>query len=96
MPRYFMNLRHRPGSAGLAVDYEGDELADATMVREHALRVARETIAHDRLTLIRDWMVCSFEITDEQGEHVLTLPFSDTVPERDLETWDEVPAAVTI
>ena len=93
MPRYFMNLRHRPGQAGLAIDQEGDELADETMVREHALRVARETIAHDRLVMVRDWFACSFEITDEEGQHVLTVPFSDTVPERDLETWDEVPSA---
>ena len=86
MPRYFMNLRHRPGPSGLAVDHEGDELADATMLREHALRVARESIARDRLATVRDWFVCSFEITDEQGEPVLTVPFSDTVPE---ETgWD--------
>jgi uncharacterized protein DUF6894 len=86
MPRYFMNLRHRPGPNGLSVDEEGDELAGETMVREHALRVARETIARDRLALVPNWFVCSFEITDEQGEHVLTVPFSDTVPEE--EGWD--------
>jgi hypothetical protein len=33
-----------------------------------------------------NWFVCSFEITDEQGEHVLTVPFTDTVPEE--EGWD--------
>ena len=86
MPRYFMNLRHRPGPSGLAVDHEGDELADATMVRGHALEVARATIARDRLDTVRDWYVCSFEITDEQGEPVLTVPFSDTVAE--VEGWD--------
>ena len=83
MPRYFFNLRHRPGPAGLAVDEEGDELAGVSEVREHALHVARESIARDRLAMIRDWLVCSFEITDEQGKHVLTVPFSDTVPDDD-------------
>jgi hypothetical protein len=80
MPRYFFSLRHRPGENGLAVDHEGDELADETQVRAHALHVARETIVKDRMATVRDWMVCSFEITDEAGRHVMTVPFSDTVP----------------
>ena len=85
MPRYFMNLRHRPGENGLAVDHEGDELADETLVRAHALHVARETIAKDRMATLRDWMVCSFEITDEAGEHVMTVPFSEVVSDEDDE-----------
>ena len=92
MLRYFFNVRHRPGPAGLAEDPEGDELADVNTAREHALSVARKMIARERLTLIRDWMVCSFEIMDEKGRHVLTVPFSDTVPE--LEDWAEGPAAI--
>jgi len=83
MPRYFFNIRHRPGPAGLAEDPEGDELADVNAAREHALSVARKMIARERLTLIRDWMVCSFEIVDEEGRPVLTVPFSDTVPDDD-------------
>ena len=86
MPRYFFNVRHRPGPAGLAVDPEGDELPDVNAAREHALSVARTMIARERLTMIRDWMVCSFEIMDEEGRPVLTVPFSDTVPEE--EGWD--------
>jgi hypothetical protein len=53
--------------------------------REQALFKARAMIARERLTFIRDWMVCSFEITDEDGQPVLTVPFSDTVSESD---WD--------
>jgi hypothetical protein len=86
MPRYFLNVRYRPGPAGLAVDPEGDELADVNAVREHAMAQARDMIARTRTDIVRDWMVCSFEITDEQGQTVLTVPFSDTVPE--LEDWD--------
>ena len=86
MPRYFFNVRHRPGPAGLSEDPEGDELADVNAAHEHALSVARKMIARDRLTLIRDWMVCSFEITDEAGRHVMTVPFTDTVPVE--EGWD--------
>jgi len=83
MPRYFFSLRHRPGENGLAVDHEGDELADETLVRAHALHVARQTVAKDRMATLRDWFVCSFETTDEAGRHVMTVPFSDTVPAED-------------
>lgn len=79
MPRYFFNVRHRPGPDGLAEDHEGDALADVSAAREHALSEARAMIARDQLDIIRDWMTCSFEITDETGQHVLTVPFSDTV-----------------
>jgi len=85
MPRFFFNVRHRPGSAGLAVDPEGEELADVDAAREHALAQARIMIARERHTFIRDWMVCSFEIMDEAGRPVVTVPFSDTVPEEDLD-----------
>jgi hypothetical protein len=86
MPRYFFNLRHRPGPAGLAVDPEGDELADLNAAREHALFVARNTIARTRTGIVRDWMVCSFEIEDEDAQLLLTVPFSDTVSEEGM--WD--------
>ena len=86
MMRYFFNLRHRPGPAGLAVDEEGDCLADATAAREHALFVIRDTVARTRTDVVRDWMVCSFEITDEQGQAVMTVPFSDMVQENG--PWD--------
>ncbi|CAO4195443.1 DUF6894 family protein [Methylorubrum extorquens] len=80
MPRYFFNVRHRPGVAGLARDPEGDELADVSAARKHALSEVRAMIARDRLVTIRDWMDCTFEITDEAGQPVLTVPFSNTVP----------------
>ena len=83
MPRYFFNVRHRPGPAGLARDPEGEELADANAGRERALTAARAMIARDQLVTIRDWMDCTFEITDEAGQPVLTVPFSDTVPDMD-------------
>ena len=83
MPRYFSSIRHRPGPGGLAVDEEGDELPNVSAVREHALSVARDLIARHDMDTIPDWFVCSFEITDEAGRHVMTVPFSDTVLEVD-------------
>ena len=86
MPRYFFNLRHRPGPDGLAVDPEGDELADLGEAREHALAEARDMIARARMDMIRDWMVCSFEIEDEDAKLLLTVPFNDTVSDEGV--WD--------
>ena len=83
MPRYVFNLRHRPGPAGLALDQEGEVLADVNAARAHALSEARQMSARDRLTMIRDWMDCAFEITDDAGTLLLTVPFSETVPRHD-------------
>ena len=80
MPRYFSSIRHHPGPGGLAVDEEGDDLPNVSAVREHALAVARDLIARHHMDTIHDWFACSFEITDEAGRHVMTVPFSDTVP----------------
>ena len=81
MPRYYFNLRHRPGPAGLALDQEGEEFPDLNAAREYALDAAREHIAKTRTDMIRDWFVCSFEIEDEDAQLLLTVPFSDTVPD---------------
>lgn len=83
MPRYFFNLRHRPGPEGLAIDPEGEELPDLSAARERALEAARDTIAKTRTYLVRDWTACSFEIEDADAQRVLTVPFSDAVPNID-------------
>ncbi|MBX9933929.1 MAG: hypothetical protein K2Y56_20805 [Methylobacterium sp.] len=81
MPRYYFNLRHRPGPGGLAVDEEGDELADPEAARAHALLLARDMIARTRTEIVRDWMACAFEITDEAGALATTVRFGEIVPE---------------
>lgn len=83
MPRYFFNLRHKPGPDGLAEDIEGDDLADLTEARQHALRAASDLIARTQSHSVRDWFVCSFEITEADGQLLLTVPFGDTVQEAD-------------
>ncbi len=79
VPRYFMNLRYRDR---LFEDEEGDELPDSTSVLAHALTTARDLIAAGRLTTIRNWYDCTFEIMDETGRMVLEVPFSDTVTDK--------------
>ena len=77
MPRYFLHLRYRDGVDGLAVDEEGDDLPDAGGLRTHVEATARDLMRHARLTAIPDWRACTFEVTDEAGQVVLTLPFAE-------------------
>ncbi|MGH1588989.1 DUF6894 family protein [Methylobacterium phyllosphaerae] len=81
MPRYFLNLRY--GRDKLAIDPEGDELPDAAAARTRAVEAARDLIARTTSHSVRDWFTCAFEIVDEQGQSVLTVPFSDTISETD-------------
>ena len=81
MPRYFFNLRYGRGPDKLAIDQEGNELTDVAAARDYALTAARDLIAHTRSYSVRDWFTCTFEVVDEAGQPMLTVPFSDTVPE---------------
>jgi len=81
MPRYFFNLRHGAGASGLAIDPDGDELASVEDVRAHALMVARDLIDRTPVHSVRDWFECAFEVTDENGQPVMPVPFGVTVTE---------------
>ncbi|MBX9934152.1 MAG: hypothetical protein K2Y56_21965 [Methylobacterium sp.] len=74
MPRYFLNLRDR---GTLIEDPEGDEAQDIAEI----LRIAQATIDDifgrpETYGDMRRWNRFSFEITDEAGELVLTVPFA--------------------
>jgi hypothetical protein len=77
VPRFFLHLRYRDGIDGLAVDEEGDDLPDPDRLRTHVEATARDLMRHARLAAIPDWRACTFEVTDETGSPVLTLPFSE-------------------
>jgi hypothetical protein len=79
--RYFMNVRYR---GRLVPDYEGDELANAQALREHALVTARDLVFRTRMDTIRSWFDCSFEVTDESGKVVLVMPFTEVVPQPEI------------
>ena len=81
VPRYFLHLRFRDGPDGLAVDPEGDEVPEPSALRAHVEATARDLMQKARLKVIRNCQDCTFEVTDEAGQHVLTLPFSQ-VPSR--------------
>jgi hypothetical protein len=74
VPRYYMNLRYRDH---LFRDEEGDELPEQTL-RAHIATTARD-LMHARSHVIRSWFDCSFEVTDEKGRLVLTMPFGEAV-----------------
>ncbi|MFL5518048.1 MAG: DUF6894 family protein [Gemmatimonadales bacterium] len=78
MPRYFLSVRYKPGPDGLAVDHEGDELPDAGALREHVLETARDLIRGSRLGSV-NWYDCTFEVTNEAGQVVITVPFAEAV-----------------
>ena len=79
MPRYFLHLKYPSPENGFARDEEGDDLEDASALRQHVLDTARDLMVGARLKAIPDWRRCSFEVTDEAGTVVLTLPFSEAV-----------------
>ena len=76
VPRYFLHLRYRDGEDGLAVDEQGDEVPEPSLLRGHVEATARDLMRIARLDAIRNWQDCTFEVTDESGQRVLTLPFS--------------------
>jgi hypothetical protein len=80
MPRYFLHLKYPSPEDGFARDDEGDELPNIGSLRQHVMDTARDLMVSARLKAIPDWLRCSFEVTDESGTVVLTLPFSEAVP----------------
>jgi hypothetical protein len=78
VPRYFLSLRYKDGAGGLAVDEEGDELPDQDALRQHVVETARD-LMQTRMGVVRNWADCTFEVTNEAGHLVLTLPFSEAL-----------------
>jgi hypothetical protein len=64
------------GPDGLAVDEEGDEVPEPSVLRGPVEATARDLMRKARLDAIRHWQDCTFEATDQSGQLVLTLPFT--------------------
>lgn len=73
MPRYFLNIRDHDA---LIVDPDGDDLPNLDDVRIMALEIIQdimgrpETYGNSRL-----WSARCFEITDESGTILMSIPF---------------------
>jgi hypothetical protein len=75
MPRFFFHSFDRHGSA---VDAEGVELPDTSVARRIALEGARALICDDVRSGVLD-LTGSIEVSDEAGNPVLSLPFTQAV-----------------
>ncbi len=75
MPRYFLHVRE---AGDLVEDPDGTEFPDEAAVRKEAVEAAREIMAeHIRKGLdVSGW---SFEVVDEDGRPVMSVPFSEAV-----------------
>jgi hypothetical protein len=78
MPKFYFNLTD---GKRLVIDEEGDELADTSAARIHALELAelaRDLIDTDS-SINRDWFEFAFQIVDETGREVALVDFSEVV-----------------
>ena len=78
MPHYFFNIRN---GDQLETTLEAVELADLDAVRQEALTSGHETVAEALRSgaALNSALSRSFEVTDETGNVVLTLPFGECV-----------------
>lgn len=78
MPRYFLNLRDRDG---LHLDPDGDEFGGLDDLRDEVMIGIKQIVANALVSgsTLSDALDRSFEIIDEAGETVLTVPFSEGV-----------------
>lgn len=74
--RYYLHMRR---GEELIEDPDGEEFADLGAAREAAIWSARELMA-DRLRRGRRMDGQTFEIHDETGSLVATVPFKDAIP----------------
>jgi dihydroxyacetone kinase DhaKLM complex PTS-EIIA-like component DhaM len=75
MARYFFHLHDRSGQT---VDQLGREIADLDEARRRANKAARAIIQADVGSGIID-LTARIEVTDAEGEVVLTLPFDEAI-----------------
>jgi hypothetical protein len=79
MPRYFF---HHVTKAGPVRDFEGTDLPHLEHARAEAILDARSLMS-DAIREGRDISSRSIQITDEQGNVLLVVPFVDTVTRED-------------
>lgn len=75
--RFYLNMRLR---GTLIDDPDGEEFASLAEAREEAVQSAREIMA-EALKSGRPLGGWTFEISDEAGNVMLTLPFEEALPQ---------------
>jgi hypothetical protein len=77
MAHYHLNIRYR---GRLYRDEEGEDIPGEIETKVRALETAQDLIGTPSYT-IPDWLDCTLEVTNEAGETVLMLPFTEAVEE---------------
>jgi hypothetical protein len=75
MPRYFFHLRCAENEV---LDSSGADLRDPDQAWEAAQATARELMESEPQAAV-NWFGCHFEVTDEAGQIVFELPFTEVV-----------------
>lgn len=75
MPRYFFNIRD---GGSIIVDREGIEMPSVKAVREEAEQAARDLLA-DKVKFGAAVDGQQFEILDDDGKMVMTVPFKSVL-----------------
>jgi hypothetical protein len=75
MPRYFFHLRCRGKEVP---DRFGADLPDPDHAWDAAQVVARDLMQSEPAADV-SWLTCRFEVTDEAGEIVFELPFTEVI-----------------
>lgn len=77
MPRYFFHLEC---DGNTVLDPSGADLRDPAEAWAAARATAHNLMSTQTEAAV-DWLACSFSVTDETGEIVLEMPFSEVVEE---------------
>jgi hypothetical protein len=77
MAHYYLNIRHH---GRLYLDEEGEDLPSEIEMKVRAHETAHDLIGTPSFT-IPDWLACTLEVTNEAGDTVLVLPFTEAVEE---------------
>jgi hypothetical protein len=75
MAHYHLNIRHR---GRFYHDEEGEDIPSEIEMKVRALETAHDLIRTPSFT-IPDWLDCTLEVTNEAGDTVLVLPFTEAV-----------------
>jgi hypothetical protein len=76
---------HQQIANGIIEDPDGTDAVDLTAVKHEAILAARQLLANAILTGVPP-LATAFRITDEAGQMLLTVPFSDALPRGFIDT----------
>ena len=82
MSRFYL---HQQFANGLIEDPDGTEAVDLTAAKHEAILAARQLLANAILTGVLP-LGTAFQITDEAGRMLVTVPFSDALPPGFIDT----------